>query len=90
MSYTDPKEVKSPKSHWRLLEVLHNTKEGGWSLAKGQWEIKGQWRETLAIRWNGSPEASGNPQSHGNPTWFILPDDLHEVVRTTIKKPMRS
>ena len=34
------------------------------------------------IRWNGSGNepGMGNPQSHGYPTWFVLPDEIAEMV----------
>ena len=41
--------------------------------------------EAIGIRWNGEEGSGiGNPQSRGNPTWFILPDELRDVVLNKI------
>lgn len=85
MTYTKPGEVASPKSRWRLRQVLHDSGEGGWSAAEGQWDDDGLWREVLAVRWNGTNGAPiGNPQSRGLATWFIVPDELENAFRATI------
>ncbi len=82
MSYVKPQNVDSPKSRWRLRHVLYDGGEGSWSVAEGQWEDSGLWREVLAIRWNGHADAEiGNPQSRGLPTWFIIPDELAGPLR---------
>lgn len=87
MTYVDPKDVVSPKSHWRLLEVLYDGGPGEWSVAEGQWDHGGKWSVVLAIRWNGHDTAAiGNPQSRGLPTWFILPAALEEPVRTALRE----
>jgi hypothetical protein len=83
---TDPQTVISPKDKWTLLAVLFQSpeKEDGWSLAIGQWESK----KCLAIRWNGNKtNPKGNPCSHGMPTWFVVPNDLDDVLLTGIKIP---
>ena len=85
MSFIDPKTVTSPKGHWLLLKVVVNTGDGGWSLARGEWDKRPVW----ASRWNGSDkyEGIGNPQSRGIPTWFVLPDeagDLLDVLATNV------
>ncbi|MDE0509363.1 MAG: hypothetical protein OXI17_12120 [Gammaproteobacteria bacterium] len=85
MAYVDPNTVISPKNHWRLLNVLYEDDEDGWSVAEGQWEHGGRWSDVLAIRWNGSPHAKlGHPQSRGLPTWFIIPEGLEEVIRERV------
>ena len=86
MSYWKPEDVHSPRSYWRLHRVLHDSGEGGWSIAEGQWENDGLWKERLAIRWNGTTDAEiGNPQSRGLPTWFIVPEgDVEAYLRVAL------
>ena len=87
MSYVKPQNVNSPKSRWRLRQVLHDGGEGGWSAAEGQWDDDGLWGEVLAIRWNGSEGAEiGNPQSRGLATWFIIPNELDGAFRNAVAK----
>jgi hypothetical protein len=43
------------------------------------------------LRWNGDSEDQrfpgiGNPQSRGVPTWFILPEEIAEVVISMLKE----
>lgn len=81
--YIDPKTVVSPKSRWKLGNVLCDTGQGGWSAATGTWDDGA----VVAIRWNGDDEGtSGNPQSHGNPTWFIVPAELEDAVRAVAER----
>lgn len=84
MAYIEPSTVNSPKASWRLDAVIHNTGQGGWSAAEGEWEGASR----LAVRWNGSDtdEGVGNPQSRGHATWFILPEELEHSVRTVIQQ----
>ena len=85
MSYVKPEDVHSPKNRWRLRKIVHDSGEGGWSAAEGQWDDDGLWSEVLAIRWNGIKGAEiGNPQSRGLATWFIVPSELEGAVRTAI------
>jgi len=66
-----PQDVKSPKEHWVLIDVLIEKQD--WSLAVGEWDGK----RCLAARWNGDEERpKGNPVSHGVPTWFVLPGEF--------------
>ena len=71
MAYIDPRKVDSPKSHWKLIDVLFDGGDDDASLAIGEWD--GERR--LAMRRNGSDQypGIGNPQSRGLPTWFMLP-----------------
>jgi hypothetical protein len=64
------------------VEVLYNRGQGGWSVARVTWEG----RERIGIRWNGGDDGPGigNPQSRGNATWFILPEELEEVILNKI------
>jgi hypothetical protein len=64
------------------VEVLYNRGQGSWSVARVTWEG----RERIGIRWNGGDDGPGigNPQSRGNATWFILPEELEEVILNKI------
>ena len=81
MSYINPKDVKSPKNKWTLIDVLYDGGEAEDALAVGEWDG----RRVLASRWNGSDENEiGNPQSRGIATWFILPDRYNEPLLATL------
>lgn len=85
MSYIKPTAVQSPKNKWRLTRILHDSGEGEWAVAEGQWDHEGRWSDVLAIRWNGYEGAPiGNPQSRGLATWFIVPDELEPVIREKV------
>lgn len=88
--YIKPVEVTSPKSYWRLLEVLHDGGPGGWAAAEGQWESNGRWENRLALRWNGTSDTkNGNPQSRGRPTWFLIPPELEDSLRKAVSAEAR-
>lgn len=78
--YVDPKEVMSPKKRVSgEIEVLVDKGERYWSLCKLTWDGESR----IGIRWNGglnSTERIGNPQSRGKPTWFILPEEVADVI----------
>lgn len=77
MTFTPPETVLSPKGIVKNVRVLLNTGPEGWSLARLQWEGK----EVVGLRWNGDTNSPlGNPQSRGIPTWFVLPDEIAQVV----------
>ena len=84
MAYTEAKDVRSPREHWSLIEVLVDQgergvedDEGRWSLAIGEWD--GERR--LAARWNGGEtRPAGNPQSRGIATWFVLPPEFEKPL----------
>jgi hypothetical protein len=84
MAYVEPATVWAPKASIRSVEVLYNRGQGEWSVARVTWEG----RERIGIRWNGGADGPGigNPQSRGNATWFILPDELKEVVLNRIEE----
>lgn len=84
MPYVEPASVLAPKTSVRSLEVLHSTGNGGWSVARVEWEGSPR----IGIRWNGSDTSSGigNPQSRGNATWFILPEELEPAVFAQIEE----
>ena len=82
MSYVRPVEVVAPQDRWQLIEVLHDGGEDKWSAAEGRWDEE----YYLGIRWNGNNESPlGNPQSSGHPTWFMVPRELEEAVRTALQ-----
>jgi len=79
--YIDPADVRSPKRHWTLIDVLYD--KDGAAVALGIWDDK----PVLAMRWNGSAAEGnplGNPQSRGLPTWFIVPDQFHDAILGTL------
>lgn len=77
MSYIEPQDVKSPKSHWYLFEVVLDRGPGNCAYALGEWDGK----RRVGFRWNGTDNNKiGNPQSRGLPTWTMLDEDLHEAV----------
>ncbi len=71
-----PNDVRSPREHWILIEVLYDGGDNEDSLAVGEWD--GQRR--LATRWNGNGKEIGNPQSRGLSTWFIMPPRYNEKM----------
>jgi hypothetical protein len=82
MAYVEPATVLAPKAKVRSVEILYNSGPGGWSVASIDWEGS----EAIGIRWNGDANSTiGNPQSRGNATWFILPDQLKEVILSKIE-----
>lgn len=79
MGYVDPKEVKSPREKWTLIDVLYDGGEGpgAHAIAIGEWDG----RRCLAMRWNGwKQKPAGNPQSRGIATWFIMPNDYDKEI----------
>lgn len=77
MTYIQPADVRSPKAHWQLIEVLLDGGPGAGAYALGEWEQE----RRLAFRWNGTNENPiGNPQSRGLPTWTILEKSTHEAI----------
>lgn len=73
----NPRDAISPRSQWRLIDVLHES--ATWSMALGRWRDGKSERPVLAQRWNGGEGEKGSPVSHGFPTWFILPDDTYRL-----------
>jgi hypothetical protein len=84
MSFVEPAAVLSPRASIRSVEVIYSTNGGGWSVARIGWENS----QSVGIRWNGSDDAPGigSPQSRGNPTWFILPEELHDVILAKVEE----
>ncbi len=86
--YTDPRGVTTPRGRIRNLEVLYNgggqADDTGWSLARMLWDGE----DALGIRWNGGSEgdSKGQPTSRGYPTWYILPQEVMDVLQKDRKK----
>ena len=84
----DPHDVHSPRSHWRLINVLYDggptdDDHRGWSVATGTWDGK----KRLGIRWNGgSDDNLGQPNAFNNPTWFIVPGEMEAAVLDAVKR----
>lgn len=85
MSYIDPKTVLSPKGSIKDLEIIHDGGEHGWSLARMKWDDS----PVVAMRWNGGSvngiPSIGNPSSRGYPTWFVVPDEVGDVIERMLK-----
>jgi hypothetical protein len=86
MDCTPPELVLSPKGRLKELKVVYNGGKSSWSLARMLWDGK----KAVGIRWNGGSEDKcfpgiGNPQSRGVPTWFILPEEVEDVVLELVK-----
>ena len=80
MAYIKPETVVSPKAAVANLNVLHNN--GGWAVAELDWNGE----SALGLRWNGSDQESGcgTPQSRGIPTWFIVPNELVDAIKSAL------
>ena len=66
---------------WELKEVIYNN--GDWSLARGQFREE----NAVGIRWNhGGAQDKGFPLSRSKPVWFILPDELAEILCAVAKQ----
>lgn len=86
MGHVNPKDVRSPRESWNLIDVLYDGGPGpdAYALAIGDWEGN----RRVAIRWNGTDDKpAGNPQSRGIATWFVLPPDFNDIIVGTLKEP---
>ncbi|HEX5483971.1 MAG TPA: hypothetical protein VFZ08_15220 [Terriglobia bacterium] len=88
MAYVDPKSVVTPRTRVKRVDVLYNSqsgRSGGWSWSVALLDFDD--KERIGIRWNGSEdeEGKGNPQSHGRPTWFVVPDELADLLRDHVE-----
>ena len=69
MPYVKPHKVVSPKSRWKLIDVLEDRGPSDIAYALGEWDGEPK----IGVRWNGDDEQPiGNPQSRGLPTWTML------------------
>jgi hypothetical protein len=67
--------------------------ENWWALALGRWvNEEGESNPCLAARWNGAigSESKGNPISRGYPTWFILPEEISNNLKSLIPSEKRA
>jgi len=84
MPYIPPASVLSPRNAVRAVDVLYETDPGedGWAVAQLNWNGD----LVLGLRWNGGSESSlGTPNARGIPTWFIVPEELEDVIRERIE-----
>ncbi len=85
MSYIDPKTVLSPKGMIKELDIVFDGGENSWSLARMKWDNF----PAIAMRWNGGSQhgapSIGNPQSRGVPTWFVLPEEVGDLIEKNIQ-----
>ncbi len=89
MSYMPPQMVRSPKNMVHDLEILIDSGEDGWSMAKMKWGEKKPSenihpKEAIGVRYNGNESYVGNPQARGIPMWFILPESLAKVAKKSL------
>src|SRR5437764_11394663 len=79
MASIDPAKVDSPKGLSRSVKVLLNGRDREWAVAEVDYDNEPR----IGIRWNGweGEPGIGNPQSRGHPTWFLVPEELEDVVR---------
>lgn len=79
--YVQPENVTTPQTRWKFGRVICNTGKGGWSLVEGEWNHKGTWNTALGLRWNGEGgKDKGHPTARGRASWFIVPDELAEII----------
>jgi len=79
----DPRNVISPKTRLtgpiEVVYPLDPDAQADYSIARFTWDK----RLAVGIRWNGDQDSDadvGNPQSRGLPTWFILPEEVADLV----------
>jgi len=83
MAHIPPEEVISPKTSWRLVDVILDRGEENCAYALGMWDN----RRCVGFRWNGTADRPlGNPQSRGLPTWTILDRALHPAILRLVKR----
>lgn len=61
--------------NFNLEEVLYDNNE--FSIAYGKFE---NGENSIAMRWNGSENDAGYPKTFGNPMWFVIHNDLKQVI----------
>ncbi|MDM8568533.1 hypothetical protein QUF50_03270 [Thiotrichales bacterium HSG1] len=71
-----PKPTDVNPGNFKVKKVLFDN--GSFSVAYGIWKNK---NKVIAMRWNGSDEEDkGYPKTFGNPMWFIVHDDLKNMI----------
>lgn len=79
MPRIDPSTVVSPKAKIRSVQVLFDSAEENFSIARLHWEGD---PNVLAIRWNGDKDSNlGTPHAMGKPTWFVIPRALQSTIQ---------
>lgn len=69
-----PEDV-NPKNFQVEKKLFDND---SFSVAYGTWKDKDK---RIAMRWNGDiQEDKGYPKTFGNPVWFIIHDDLKNII----------
>jgi hypothetical protein len=90
MEYHKPETVLSPRGTIAKLEVIYDGGEHSWSLARMEWGGE----PIVAMRWNGGRRneippsevpSVGTPSSRGYPTWFVLPDEVAEMIEQSLR-----
>ncbi len=75
--YISPQDVISPKTSWRLVDVIIDDGPDACAYAIGMWNKK----RRIGFRWNGNDESPlGTPQSRGLPIWTILDPRLYNAI----------
>lgn len=70
----NPKDVNP--ENFKVERVLFDN--DSFSVAYGIWDSK---NKVVAMRWNGdNEEDKGYPKAFGNPMWFIIHDDLKNMI----------
>jgi len=88
MTYKKPSEITSPKKRLSKVDVIYDDGDGSYAIAKIEWDKK----SATGIRWNGSDSKKGPypkigfPQSFGYGTWFILPDEIDQLILEFVQK----
>ena len=83
MSYVQPASVLSPRNTVRSVNVLYDTGEEGWAVARLNWNGE----RVVGMRWNGGQKSSlGTPHARGMPTWFVIPKELEASVLERVEE----
>ncbi len=71
-----PKPENVNPGNFKVKKILFNN--DSFSVAYGVWENK---TNVIAMRWNGNDEKDqGYPKTFGHPMWFIVHDDLKNMI----------
>jgi len=77
MAYVEPATVWAPKASIRSVEILYNSGPGGWSVASIDWEARRRSESGGTAMKDRVLEIRSRA---GTQLWFILPDELREVI----------
>jgi hypothetical protein len=70
------KDVHSPRDHWRLVQVLYDGGDDGFSIMMGYWDDE----PVLVGRWNGPAGGKGMPLSSGYPVPLVFPSFMWDAI----------